>query len=193
MTRQEDSRGFKTRNENGDSIKWQNIRGSKTKNRCRHTTRRQNSRGSRTRNRSVYKTRHMSGHNSGDRSMPRTKQQKRRVFMMKGRKRSNNSTKFCKVLFSLSHMFVLLLEHLFIKVYDYMTGIFYYGWLGNNSKLVTSIKCKNHSSRYPVAKMWEPKAWSVSFAMISVLKLSKSKVSIFQFWFKSKYHLLGIR
>lgn len=62
--------------------------------------------------------------------------------------------------------------------------------LAVNSKSVIFVKCGDLFSRYPIAEIWKLSAWRILFAMTSVLKLSKSKASVFQSSLKSKRHFL---
>lgn len=61
--------------------------------------------------------------------------------------------------------------------------------LAFNSKSVISVKHKDPSSKYSVAEMQKLRAQRISSAMLSMLKLLKSKASVFQSWFELKHYL----
>ena len=61
--------------------------------------------------------------------------------------------KFYKLLFSLSHMFVLFLHHLFLKVCDYLTEIVHHGWLGSQLQISDICEARGSFFEIPIAEM----------------------------------------
>lgn len=49
------------------------------------------------------------------------------------KERFNKSTKFCKPLLFLSYIFVF--HHLFLRIRNYLTKIFYHSWLDNQHQI----------------------------------------------------------
>ena len=59
----------------------------------------------------------------------RTRRRKKGGYKTRGQKRSNKSTKFCKLIISFYCTFILILHYIFLRVYDYLTEIIHYSWL----------------------------------------------------------------
>ena len=124
--------------------------------------------------RSGHKSKHRSGHKSGHRSGHRTRQQKKRGFRIKGRKKSNKSTKFCKLLFSLRRAFILLFHHLFLRVRNYLTRIVQHGWLG--SQLQVNDICEAQRPFFKIPSSRNVKTKSSKSLVCYVIRVEAPKV-----------------
>lgn len=135
------NRRSRTRNRSGQTTRQRNSKRSRMRIRSEHITRQQNSKRSRIKNRNGHKSEHRSEH--------RTRSQKREQFRKRGQKTSNKNTKFCKLLFSLCHAFVLLLQYLFFRVHDYLTGIVYHGWHVSQLQVSDTYKARKLFFKIP--------------------------------------------